>query len=158
MLLNLPASNRTDRGAIRPCNGLNTPLFCHSRMAKILEIDRSIRLSNFPPKSHRKGIVSPLQLFFPADTYLADSCIHREIENKICLIDSCIHREIENKIYLVDSCIYRETKNKIYLVDSYIRRETENKMYLVDSYIRRETENKTYLVDLCIHMGVKNET
>ncbi len=39
MLLNLGVSNRTERGAIRPYSGLNTPLFCHSRMAKIL-VDR----------------------------------------------------------------------------------------------------------------------
>ena len=38
-LLNLGVSNRTERGAIRPCSGLNTPLFCHSGMAKIL-VDR----------------------------------------------------------------------------------------------------------------------
>ena len=77
MLLGVCASNRTDRGAIRPCNGLNTPLFCHSRMAKILEIDRSIRLSNFPPKSQRKGITFPLQLSFPACKDIVDSCIQK---------------------------------------------------------------------------------
>ncbi len=39
MSLNENASSRTERGAIRPYSGLNTPLFCHSRMAKIL-VDR----------------------------------------------------------------------------------------------------------------------
>ncbi len=39
MLLEVGASSRTDRGAIRPCCGLNTPLFCHQKMAKIL-VDR----------------------------------------------------------------------------------------------------------------------
>ncbi len=39
MLLELGVSSRTERGAIRPYSGLNTPLFCHSRMAKIL-VDR----------------------------------------------------------------------------------------------------------------------
>ncbi len=38
-LLSLHLFNRTDRGAIRPYSGLNTPLFCHSGMAKIL-VDR----------------------------------------------------------------------------------------------------------------------
>ncbi len=36
-LLNVGVFDRTDRGAIRPCSGLNTPLFCHQKMAKILE-------------------------------------------------------------------------------------------------------------------------
>ncbi len=36
MLLDIGASIRADRGAIRPCSGLNTPLFCHQKMAKIL--------------------------------------------------------------------------------------------------------------------------
>ncbi|MCX4268236.1 MAG: hypothetical protein OSJ62_06170 [Lachnospiraceae bacterium] len=65
MLLEVGVSNRTDRGAIRPYSGLNTPLFCHQKMAKILGIDRSIRLSNFPPKSQQQDTVSPLWLFLP---------------------------------------------------------------------------------------------
>ena len=75
MLLGAGTSSRTDQDAIRPCSGLNTSLFCHLPMTKILGIDRSIRLSNFPPKSQQEEISSPLWLSFPACRFKVDSFI-----------------------------------------------------------------------------------
>ncbi len=70
MPLGLGASDRTDRGAIRPCSGLNTPLFLpFENGKKSWWIDRGIRLSNFSPKSQQKGIASPLRLFFSAGRF-----------------------------------------------------------------------------------------
>ena len=55
----------------------HVPFFAIGNGKKSYWIDRGIRLSNFPPKSQRKGIVSPFWLFFPACKFIADSCIRR---------------------------------------------------------------------------------